>query len=169
MNKTFTIGAIIAAGLIIALAPKHHVGPDYLYPNATVTSGVAVTLSVDDLNKSYNGQTYSQSHRNVPDSEKKQVMNEYGNPTGKIEIDHFYPMCAGGSNDIHNLWAQPEHNMWNGIDYGFHAKDRLEAWVCREIKAGKLDPKVAFDKITNDWVAYYNEVNNLTSEEDTDD
>jgi hypothetical protein len=27
------------------------------------------------------------------------------------EIDHFYPLCAGGSNDITNLWFQPATNV----------------------------------------------------------
>jgi hypothetical protein len=132
-----------------------HVAPDNLYPNPILTTGVADTLSLTDLDKSYNGQTYSQAHRNVPDSEKNQVKQEYGNPTGQIEIDHFYPLCAGGSNDIKNLWAQPAVNVWNGQDFGFHAKDKLETYVCAQIKAGKLDSKVAYQKITSDWVAYY--------------
>ncbi|HEY6343214.1 MAG TPA: hypothetical protein VIY49_17090 [Bryobacteraceae bacterium] len=25
-------------------------------------------------------------------------------------VDHFFPLCAGGSNDITNLWFQPEAN-----------------------------------------------------------
>ena len=43
------------------------------------------------------------------------------------EIDHFFPICAGGSDDITNLWLQPETNVWNGRNYGYHEKDDLEA------------------------------------------
>lgn len=127
-------------------------------PDPKLTPGKADTLSYTDLTKEYNGQTYSQAHRNVPESIKRQVMKEYGNPTGKIEIDHFYPLCAGGSNDITNLWPETEHVMVNGEDLGFHTKDKLEAFICREVKAGRIDPKVAFQKITTDWVAYYHEL-----------
>jgi hypothetical protein len=74
------------------------------------------------------------------------------------EVDHFYPLCAGGSNDLSNLWYMPAHLIWYGSDYGYKTKDALEAWICTQIKAGKLDPKVAYEKITTDWVAYYQEV-----------
>lgn len=48
--------------------------------------------------------------------------------------------------------------MWNGRNYGFHEKDDLEAWVCAQIKAGKLDSREAFDRMTSDWVKFYDEV-----------
>lgn len=63
-----------------------------------------------------------------------------------------------GSNDITNLWFQPATNVWNGKNYGYHKKDDLEAWVCQQIKANGLDPREAFDKLTADWVKYYEEV-----------
>jgi hypothetical protein len=77
------------------------------------------------------------------------------------EVDHFDPLCNGGSNEKENLWFQPIHAMWNGKDFGFKTKDRLEAFVCVEMKAGRMDPKVAYDKMTTDWVQFYldNEAN----------
>jgi hypothetical protein len=71
------------------------------------------------------------------------------------EVDHFQPLCAGGSNDIKNLWYQPVTNDFNGEDFGFHAKDKLEAYVCSQIKAGKMDPNDAYKRITDDWVKFY--------------
>jgi hypothetical protein len=38
---------------------------------------------------------------------------------------------------------------------GGQAKDRLEAFICVEVKAQRMDPKVAFDKLTADWVQFY--------------
>ena len=73
------------------------------------------------------------------------------------EVDHFWPLCAGGSNDLKNLWYQPATNDWNGENLGYHEKDKLEDEVCKEIKAGQLDPNDAFQKMTTDWVAYYHE------------
>jgi hypothetical protein len=70
-------------------------------------------------------------------------------------VDHLYPMCAGGSNDATNLWYQPADNKWKNKSFGYHEKDVLEAYVCRQIVAGKLDPKDAYNSITKDWVAYY--------------
>ena len=33
-----------------------------------------------------------------------------------------------------------------------HEKDDLEAQICQQIKANRLDPREAFDKLTVDWV-----------------
>src|SRR5882762_1025916 len=145
-----------------------HVGPSSLYPDPNMTPGLAATLTVDDLTKSYTDNcpgsktscTYSQDHRNVPASVHKKVYDEYNVPPDQRnikdgEVDHFYPLCAGGSNDISNLWYQPAIGDWNGKDFGYHTKDKLEAFICVQIKAGKLDPKEAFDRMTKDWVKFY--------------
>jgi uncharacterized protein YgiM (DUF1202 family) len=151
-----------------ATANPQHVGPANLYPDPSVTPGLAATLNMDDLTKTYTDNcpgskrscTYSQDHRNVPASVHKKVYDEYNVPPDQRnikdgEVDHFYPLCAGGSNDISNLWYQPAIGNWNGKDFGYHTKDKLEAYICMQIKAGKLDPKEAFDRITSDWVKFY--------------
>jgi uncharacterized protein YgiM (DUF1202 family) len=151
-----------------AVANAQHVGPANLYPNPNMTPGLAATLSVDDLTRTYTDNcpdskpscTYSQDHRNVPASVHKKVYDEYNVPPDQRnikdgEVDHFYPLCAGGSNDISNLWYQPAIGDWNGKDFGYHAKDKLEAYICVQIKANKLTPKEAFDRITEDWVRFY--------------
>jgi hypothetical protein len=74
------------------------------------------------------------------------------------EIDHFFPLCAGREQRHANLWFQPATNIWNGKNYGYHEKDDLDAWVCQQIKANRLDPREAFDNLTTDWVKYYEEV-----------
>ncbi|HVN89176.1 MAG TPA: hypothetical protein VMT61_05125 [Candidatus Binataceae bacterium] len=107
--------------------------------------------------------TYSQDHRNVPASVHTAVYDEYNVPAEERniksgEVDHFWPLCAGGSNDLKNLWYQPAVNDWNGENLGYHEKDKLEDEVCKEIKAGQLDPNDAFQKMTTDWVAYYREM-----------
>ena len=151
-----------------AVVNTQHVGPANLYPNPNITPGLAATLSVDDLTKTYTDNcpdskqscTYSQDHRNVPALVHKKVYDEYKVPADQRnikdgEVDHFYPLCAGGSNDISNLWYQPAVGEWNGKDFGYHTKDKLEAYICVQIKAGKLTPKEAFDRITKDWVQFY--------------
>jgi hypothetical protein len=143
------------------------VGPASLYPNSSVTPGKFDTLSVGDLTARYthcpggkDDCTYSQSHRSVSKSVHTQVYDEYKVPKDERniqdgEVDHLFPLCAGGSNDIENLWYQPAENKWKGKNFGYHEKDNLETWVCKQIKAGQLDPKAAYQRITTDWVAYY--------------
>jgi uncharacterized protein YraI len=149
-------------------ANTQHVGPDRLYPTPSMTPGKPDTLILDDLTKTYTEHcpaskatcTYSQSHRDVNTALHKQIYDEYNVPqagrnikTG--EVDHFYPLCAGGSNDKQNLWYQPAANDWNGKDFGYHAKDKLETYICVQIKAGKLQPQEAYDRMTGDWVKFY--------------
>lgn len=147
------------------------VGIASLYPDPKLTVGKADTLKVADLTARYTSDcpkgktecTYSQSHRDVPDEVHKQVYDEYDVPADKRniqdgEVDHLYPMCAGGSNDISNLWYQPAENKWNGKNFGYHEKDNLEKYICKQIVAGDLDPKLALKRITTDWVAWYLEL-----------
>jgi hypothetical protein len=164
--------AAVTAGSITASAATAHtpkVAGRALYPNPSMTRGKAETLNPADLTRTWPcpaklqkpSCSYSQAHRSVPATVKRRIYFEYGvnpkdHPPG--EIDHFYPLCAGGSNDISNLWFQPETNVWNGKNYGFHQKDDLEAWVCQQVKAGQLDPREAFNKMTADWIKFYEEV-----------
>jgi hypothetical protein len=156
-----------ARGPATANPPK--VGPKALYPNPSLTRGKAQTLNTSELSRSWPcprsihkpSCSYSQAYRYVPPTVKRRVYAEYGiDPRSHTpgEIDHFFPLCAGGSNDITNLWFQPETNVWNGKNYGFHEKDDLEAWICQQIKAGALDARSAFDRLTTDWVKFYDEV-----------
>lgn len=166
IHKAILATAIIAGSVSSMYYTQHqstqtsttptHIAPDYLYPDPTVTPGKVDTSDFQKLTQRYNGQTYSQHFRNVPDSEKKQVCNEYpDNCKNKIEIDHFCPIALGCSNDIQNLWAQPEVNVWNEQDFGFHTKDRLEVYMVEQMKAGAITPKDAQTCILNDWVACY--------------
>jgi hypothetical protein len=166
------IGTVFSAALHpVQAAPPRHIGPPALYPDANLTPGSADTLSPDDLKAEYTDGgpnhharcSYSQAHRNVSKDTAFQIYDEYHVPRDARniqhgEVDHFYPICAGGSNDISNLWYQPAINIWNGRNFGYHQKDDLETWVCEQIKQGQLEPKVAFDRITADWVKYYLEV-----------
>jgi hypothetical protein len=180
VHKQILFSSLIAAALCVsgmaqsrtasaatANAPK--VGARALYPTPSMTRGKPETLNTADLNRAWPcppkvrkaSCSYSQAHRDVPATEKRRVYAEYGvnpknHPPG--EIDHFYPLCAGGSNDITNLWFQPATNVWDGRNYGYHEKDDLEAWVCQQIKANRLDPREAFDRLTTDWVKFYEAV-----------
>jgi hypothetical protein len=152
----------------MAMAHVQRVGPASLYPDANMTSGKYDTLSVGDLTKRWTEHcpsgkatcTYSQAHRNVPASVHTKVYDEYNVPQAKRniangEVDHLYPLCAGGSNDISNLWYQPITNEWNGQNFGFKEKDRLETYICQEIVANRMNPADAYRELTEDWVKFY--------------
>ena len=148
-----------------------HVGPDHLYPDPALTPGKADTVSVADLKANWEcptsihktNCTYSQSHRSVPEAEHNQVYDNYKAPQNLRnkkggEVDHFDPLCNGGSNDIANLWFQPAKKKWNNKNFVYHEKDALETWICEQVKKGLLEPATAYQRLTTDWVKYYMEV-----------
>lgn len=59
---------------------------------------------------------------------------------GDFKIDHYIPLCAGGSNDITNLW--PQHKSIYNIT------DPVEPLVCEKMLAGKLRQADAIKLIT---------------------
>lgn len=58
-----------------------------------------------------------------------------------FKIDHYIPLCMGGSNDSSNLW--PQH-----ASIYIHT-DQLEFECCQKMKEGKLTQKEAIDIIVH--------------------
>jgi len=56
-------------------------------------------------------------------------------PRSDFKIDHYIPLCVGGSNDVSNLW--PQHKSVYTIT------DPLEEAVCEKMANGKLLQKDA--------------------------
>lgn len=146
------VAALLGA---VALHAPNHIGPAYLYPTSHLTPGVVATDSFADLTAVIGGQTYSMAHRNTSDALKKEVRAEYPQCPAQQEIDHFVPLALGGADVLGNLWCQPAINQWNGKDYGYHTKDKLESYLIIMVKAGTLAPNVAQTCILSDWVACY--------------
>lgn len=58
----------------------------------------------------------------------------------QYKVDHFIPLCAGGSNDVSNLWPQY---------YTISAKtDALEPLGCKVLAKGKISQKELIDLVT---------------------
>ena len=49
---------------------------------------------------------------------------------GDFKIDHFIPLCAGGGNEMTNLW--PQHKSV------YEITDPIEPLVCKKMSLGKL-------------------------------
>lgn len=71
--------------------------------------------------------------RRVTATIRRTVFARYGIPwkqRGLYELDHFIPLCLGGSNEVANLFPQ----SWEAAK----RKDVLEARLCRAFAAGRL-------------------------------
>ena len=119
-------------------------------PDPACTPGDILNVTKSAICKS----GYSTSVRNVPDSEKNQVYDEYGitsHRPGQYEVDHFVSLELGGSNDISNLWPQPASPK-----PGFHEKDKVENYLHDQVCSGAMTLQEAQIKIATNWLDVYN-------------
>jgi hypothetical protein len=121
-------------------------------PNTKITPGYMRSTTVHELCT-----TSTSLVRNVPESLKKDVFNNYGmngNDRSKCsegyEIDHLVSLELGGANDGRNLWAQSYCGENNA-----HKKDKLENELHRQVCLGKMNIIDAQMCIKTDWVMCY--------------
>ena len=86
--------------------------------------------------------------RDVTTGLKNEIIREYDEQLGfnvrrmrrgDFKIDHYIPLCAGGSNNQDNLW--PQHKSVYAIT------DPLEPLVCEKMAAGRLSQAEAIEFI----------------------
>ncbi len=86
--------------------------------------------------------------RDVKSDRKKQVIQTYESQLGfeimqtgreHFKIDHYFPLCMGGSNESDNLWPQHESV--------YKYTDPLEPIICQKMAEGKLKQAEAIEII----------------------
>ncbi len=92
--------------------------------------------------------------RDVPQSEKFQVGQEYGMAPSyygyTLEIDHIVPLELGGSNDIANLFPEPGSG-----EASDHVKDELENKLHDLVCSGAISIRTAQRGIATNWQSIY--------------
>jgi hypothetical protein len=95
--------------------------------------------------------------RNVPESEKFEVEQEYGlapRHYGRtLEIDHIVSLELGGSNDAANLYPEQA-----SAHPGYHVKDTLENKLHELVCSGSMTLRAAQRGIASNWQALYKRV-----------
>lgn len=113
-------------------------------PDAKLTPG---TLCVRPDNYRYK-EKIPYCNRDVESSRKWQIIRTYDQQLGyqiermnrgDFKIDHFIPLCMGGSNETNNLW--PQHKSV------YVHTDPLEGKLCELMAQGKLLQKDAIETI----------------------
>lgn len=140
--------------------PSAHAGPDVLYPDPTLTPGVAFDgVTVDEICVP----GYTRSVRDVTSAERARVYAEYSvaDLPGFAEVDHFIPLELGGSNDIANLWVEPYARP------GAHEKDRVENYLHDHVCDAGLSLGDAQHMIVADWYAVYLTLSGASAAQDT--
>jgi hypothetical protein len=86
-------------------------------------------------------------NRNVDRGVKNQIIRMYEQKfgydiksrRGQFKIDHLIPLCAGGSNEMNNLW--PQHKSVYDIT------DPMEPLICEKMAEGRLKQAKAIEMI----------------------
>jgi hypothetical protein len=130
---------VLCAGLNVWAADNYPIHPD-----ANLTPG--------SLCQHPDAQRYPEHinycNRNVDTDEKRAVIAEYeklgfkimANDRKDFKIDHFIPLCMGGSNEMNNLWPQ-----YKTI---YEQTDSMEFDLCQKMAAGEMTQAEAVKTIT---------------------
>jgi len=123
-------------------------------PDPACTPGDRLAVTKDQVCKP----DYASSVRDVPESEKNKVYEEYGiasHTPGQYEVDHFVSLELGGSNEISNLWPEPA-----APKPGFHEKDKVENYLHEQVCSGAMTLDQAQITIATNWLDVYNHMPN---------
>lgn len=116
-------------------------------PGAILSTGTKEAICVSG---------YARTVRNVPESEKIQVYDEYGithHTAGQYEVDHLVSLELGGSNDISNLWPEAASPT-----PGFHEKDKVENYLHNQVCNGSISLQQAQTEIATNWLNVYHQM-----------
>jgi len=152
--------AILAATFIGGALVEHsiHHGSDSgvasiergALPERSLTPGATRSVAISEVCS----MPHEEVVREVPDSIRKRVLQEYGIANARpddYEIDYLIAPGLGGVEDIHNLWPEPsETERWNA-----HVKDALEERLHQLVCSGNLDLPTAQRDIATNWIAAY--------------
>ncbi len=130
---------LVFTQLSLAANGKFPIGPD-----AKITPG-SVCSNPDSVRYP---EHIKYCERNVDSQLKRSIFAEYDKTLGysmrtmnrmDFKIDHYIPLCAGGSNDRINLW--PQHKSVYDIT------DPMEPLICGKMSEGRLAQAKAIELI----------------------
>ena len=121
-----------------------------MIPDPRLTPGATRPVSANDVCTV----SYSDDARLLPASIQHRVLQEYGvagAQTQGYELDYLISPQLGGTDDIRNLWPEPElSTAWNA-----DAKDALEGRLHQLVCQGKINLATAQRDLATDWISAY--------------
>lgn len=136
MFKRLGFGAVILTVFTLFSSTAFSFGPNFpVGPNPQLTPG-----KLCDKPTTYRYPEHiAYCEREVTYDTKEMLIQQYDEQLGyhiqtlsrtDFKIDHFIPLCAGGSNDTSNLW--PQHKSV------YEITDPVEPLICEKMANGKL-------------------------------
>jgi hypothetical protein len=124
-----------------------------LLPNRTLTPGAALAIQRKDVCAAED----NDPSWLIPSSVQQKALQEYGvapSQAREYQLDYLIPPALGGTNDIRNLWPEPNGPKWQTV-WNAHAKDALENRLRELVCQGRLDLPEAQREIAADWISAY--------------
>ncbi len=141
---------ILAASIAYRPAHSYNSGLIRLEPDHALTPGDARTISTSDVCRV----SHSDDARLLSASTQQKVLQEYGidrAQSQEYELDYLISPQLGGTDDIRNLWPEPESSTaWN-----VQAKDALEMRLRQLVCDGTINLATAQRDLATDWVSAY--------------
>jgi hypothetical protein len=134
------------SGPSFPIPPLHYDPADAALPDPKLTPGDTFPgVTADDVCTP----GWSREHRNVTESMRDEVYAEYARSRGPgcCEVDHLVPLELGGSNDLKNLWPQPDDPRPGDAE-----KDQLENELHHLVCSGKMPLVDAQKCVESNWV-----------------
>lgn len=137
--KATIVGLLLFVSTTFATNGKFPLGPDPVLTPGAVCQSSRVTRYPEKI---------KYCDRNVGSQLKRQIFRDYDRELGysthtlnrmAFKIDHFIPLCAGGSNDRNNLW--PQHRTV------YEITDPMEPLICDKMAQGRLAQAKAIELI----------------------
>jgi len=151
MKRAWAATRLLAIATLVVFVATAPVGAFEVRPDKNLTGGSVRTGDRDAACG------HARENRGpLRSARRDEILRRYGLPPGThpdYEIDHFIPLCLGGSDDPSNLWPQPRRSIektWNA-----EAKDRLERLMCNMVCDGQIDIATAQQAFATDWIAAY--------------
>ncbi len=129
-----------------SLSISNSAGPFPKYPDEQLTPGILCADDEADYRRHPEKVPYCE--RDVDSGTKRDIIREYDEELGfkvgsmqrsDFKIDHFIPLCVGGSNDRKNLW--PQHKSV------YEHTDAIENQLCNLMQRALMKQAEAVDTI----------------------
>jgi hypothetical protein len=129
--------AVVALPFFAAAMDGHDVPDPSLTPGLIASADLAEVCAADGKP----GSAYNRVHRATTENDRKADFARYGiawSDHHNYRDDHLLPLCLGGADAPKNRWPQPGWGIWS-----YHVKDRLEAYTCQMVCAGRINLRAA--------------------------
>lgn len=145
MRRQFLLALVLTVSFAVTVATTAFAGEQKSFPVGPDQSMTPGSLCDHPSEYRY-PEKIKYCERNVDSSLKNEIIQDYNQKLGfnirkedrsQYKIDHFYPLCMGGSNHQDNLW--PQHQSV------YTQTDMIEQVGCQKMAEGKLQQRTAIE------------------------